>query len=298
MMRLVIAVAPGLIVTLLTWAAGAGAVEPVFLAASDSSFSRPHDLVLSPDGRQLFVADVGNDAVKVLDPDTLVTLGVVGRGELSGPHDLAFDPQGRLVVADSGNDRIAIFELRETAGAPGGALVGVYDAELGSPEGVAVAADGTIYISNARRHDLVAVRDGVVIARIGGSGSGDNRYRRPHDVELDAQGRVYAVDPGNNRIQILTSSLEFVAALAGAPFDFNEPKYLAFDARGWLYVADENNNQVKIFDRDHKPLATIGSGPGPDRLNKPEGVTARGDRVWVSDTYNHRILLYRLEDLP
>ncbi len=115
---------------------------------------------------------------------------------------------------------------------------------------------------------------------------------------VDARGRVYAVDPGNDRIQVLSPALGLLGVLAGPPYDFDEPKYLAFDERGWLYVADEHNNQVKIFDENRKPLAVIGSGErgkGPDRLNKPEGVEARGGRVWVSDTYNHRIVLYRLQ---
>ncbi len=275
----------------------AAAVEPILVAASDSSFTRPHDLTLSPDGRLLYVADVGNDAVKVLHPDTLATLGVIGRGELRGPHDVAFDIKGRLLVADTNNDRVAIYALSGLEGR----LVGAYTKEFGSPEGVAVGPEGTVYVSNARSHDLLAIRNGVVIARVGGSGSGHNQYRRPHDVGVDAQGRVYAVDPGNDRTQVLTPMLEFIASLGGAPYDFDEPKYLAFDDRGWLYVADEDNNQIKIFDENRKPLAVIGSGrrgKGADRLNKPEGVEAVGDRVWVSDTYNHRILLYRLAGAP
>ncbi|MEE8500654.1 MAG: NHL repeat-containing protein [Kiloniellales bacterium] len=281
----------------LAWGAEALAVEPSFVAASDTSFSRPHDLVLSPDGRHLFVADVGNDAIKVLHPDTLATLWVIGRGELRGPHDVAFDAKGRLLVADTRNDRIAIYALSGQEGV----LVGAYAKELASPEGVAVGPEGTIYVSNARTHDLLAIRNGVVIARVGGRGSGRNQYRRPHDVGVDAQGRVYAVDPGNDRIQVLTPTLEFIAALAGAPYDFDEPKYLAFDGRGWLYVADEDNDQIKIFDAHRKPIAAIGDGKrgkGPNRLNRPEGVEARGDRVWVADTHNHRILLYRLEGVP
>ena len=279
------------------WSMDGATVEPILVAVSDSSFSRPHDLTLSPDRRLLYVADVGNDTIKVLHPDTLATLGVIGRGELRGPHDVAFDAKGRLLVADTQNDRIAIYALSGLEGV----LVGVYAKELASPEGVAVGPKGTVYVSNARSHDLLAIRNGVIIARVGGRGSGHNQYRRPHDVGVDAQGRVYAVDPGNDRIQVLTPKLEFIAALGGAPYDFDEPKYLAFDHRGWLYVADEDNNQIKIFDENRKPLAVIGSGrrgKGADRLNKPEGVEAVGDRVWVSDTYNHRILLYRLKGAP
>ncbi len=32
---------------------------------------------------------------------------------------------------------------------------------------------------------------------------------------------------------------------------------------------------------------------GRGQLDRPEGVTVRGDHVWVSDTYNHRILLFK-----
>ena len=63
--------------------AGLGAeFAATFQQKSDTSFSRPHDLVLSPDGKFLYVADVGKDAVKVLDPLTPKTLGAIGASEL------------------------------------------------------------------------------------------------------------------------------------------------------------------------------------------------------------------------
>ncbi len=69
-----------------------------------------------------------------------------------------------------------------------------------------------------------------------------------------------------------------------------------------LYVADVGNDAVKVLRPNTlATLAVIGSGrrgKGADRLNKPEGVEAVGDRVWVADTYNHRILLYRLTGAP
>ena len=65
-------------------------------------------MVLSPDGALLSVADVGSDGTRVLDPATLVTPGAFGADRLSGPHDVAFDRQGRLPVADPGNDRLQV----------------------------------------------------------------------------------------------------------------------------------------------------------------------------------------------
>ncbi len=268
-------------------------IEATFITASDASFSRPHDLVLSPDGGRLYVADMGNDVIKLLDPNTLETLGEVGRGELDGPHDLAFDAAGRLIVADSGNDRLVVFALD---GSPPSPLAGRRDG-LGSPEGVAVAGRGSVYVTNASRHNVMLLRAGKVVARVGTRGAAAGAYLRPHDVAVAADGTVYVADPGNDGIQLLTAELEYIGALGGAAYGFDEPKYLAIDARGWLYVADAYNHQVKVFDEARALVATVGSGQrgkGRGRLNQPEGVAVAGDLVWISDTYNDRVVLYLL----
>ena len=41
-----------------------------YVTVSEEIFSEPHDIVLSPDGRQLFVADNGNDRIVLLDAQT------------------------------------------------------------------------------------------------------------------------------------------------------------------------------------------------------------------------------------
>ena len=42
-----------------------------FVTASTVKLRNPHDLKLSPDGKYLFVADVDNNRVVILDPETL-----------------------------------------------------------------------------------------------------------------------------------------------------------------------------------------------------------------------------------
>jgi YVTN family beta-propeller protein len=86
----------------------AEALKSEFIMASEASFNLPHDLALSPDGRYLYVADNGNDRIAVLNPDTLKVIGSIGGSERSAPHDAAFDRKGRLLVADSGNDRVVL----------------------------------------------------------------------------------------------------------------------------------------------------------------------------------------------
>ena len=261
---------------------------PELVATSDTTLARPHDLVVSDDGLRLYVSDMENHVIKVLDASTLAVLGEIGRGDLRSPHDVTFDEWQRLLVADTGNNRIVIYRLDGVRGKYEGELKG----GLSSPEGVAVARDGRVFVTNAGTGAIV-VFEGARVA----VNRGDLGLRRPHDIEIHRNGTVYVADSGNHRIVVLDRDLKPLRELRGPTYRFDEPKYLAFDDRGWLYVADEDNNQVRIFINETQPMAVIGSGQtgtGPNQLRKPEGVTPRGNRVWISDTYNNRVVLYRL----
>lgn len=266
--------------------------EAMFLKASSGKFDHPHDLTLGPNSEYLYVADLGNHVIKVLNPFSLKTLGEIGKGELTAPHDVAFDRRGRLLVADSGNDRIAIYKVNGVKATYEGELRG----GLGSPEGVTSDSRGVIYVTNAGLHNVLAFKNGKKIDALGSHGPGARRFVRPHDIEFSHHGQLYVGDPGNNRIQILSPSLDVVGTFRGDGADFHEPKYLAVDESDWLYVADQLNHQVKVFNRARKSIATIGTGKagkGIGQLDGPEGVEARIGHLWISDTHNDRIVLYK-----
>ncbi|MEM7226452.1 MAG: NHL repeat-containing protein [Pseudomonadota bacterium] len=272
---------------------GPAQAEPraTFEAASEAAFSRPHDIVLSPDGRFLYVSDLGHDRVAVLDPDSLALLGSFGDDQLDAPHDVAFDRDGRLLVADTGNDRVAIYAVD----GPQGNLVASLSDGLSAPEGVAQGPDGRIYVANARGDDVVVFQGDQAVAQ----GDGGLDLQRPHDIALAVDGTVYLADPGSNRIRLLGPDLAFRRDL-GADLDLNEPKYFDLDPEGWLFIADEYNHVIKILDPAERLVLVIGqgrAGEGPDLFNYPEGAETRGDRLWVADTRNHRIVRYRLEGL-
>lgn len=264
----------------------------LFLKASSGKFDHPHDLTLGPSNQYLYVADMGNHVVKVLDPFSLKTLGVIGKGELNAPHDVAFDRVGRLLVADSGNDRIAIYKVNGVKATYEGELRG----GLGSPEGVTSDSRGVIYVTNAQLHNVVAFKDGKKVDVLGSHGPGGRQFMRPHDIEFSHHGQLYVGDPGNNRIQILSPSLDVVGTFRGDGADFHEPKYIAIDENNWLYVADQFNHQIKVFNRDRKSIAMIGTGKAGKRIGQldgPEGVEARIGHIWIADTHNDRIVLYK-----
>ena len=102
-------------------------------------------------------------------------------------------------------------------------------------------------------------------------------------------GRLYVADPGNDRVQVLDATLSVVEVIGPPAVALNEPKYLALDPQGLLYVADQHNDRVVVLDAQRREVAVIGAG----QLNRPEGVVVRGELVWVSDTYNDRVLLFR-----
>jgi DNA-binding beta-propeller fold protein YncE len=273
------------------------AADVVFVAASPEQFNRPHDLTLSPSGKYLFVADMNNDSVKILDPQNLNVIGEFGKEDLNSPHDVEFDAEERLIVADSGNRRLVIYTLNGLNVKKSATLTN----SMHSPEGVAVSKHGDIYVANTGGHNVVHFKgasNNKALNIIGKSGRGEIEFIRPHDLEI-WHDRLYVTDPGNNRIKILSLDLQNQRILGGSAYDFNEPKYLALDEQGRLYIADQYNDRIQIFaayPKHNVLIASITSYAFKERtyyLDKPEGVEVRGDHIWIADTYNDRILLYK-----
>ncbi len=255
-------------------------------AASAETYGLPHDIVLSPDGKALYVADNANDRIVVLDPETLKELGAFAQDEVAEPHDVAFDATGRLLVADTGNSRIAIFAVDGV----GGRLVGSLEGRIRRPEGVAVHPDGRVFATGAASGNLVVYRDGQVVGEVGG-------FSSPHDVAFDSSGGVWVADAANDRLVRLNDALQVKTILSGPAYDFSGPRYLDFDPAGRMYVADKYTHRIKVIAPDGKLIQVLGgprSGKGEGVFDRPEGVAVRGDDIWFSDTYNNRIVRYKV----
>ena len=258
-----------------------------YVTGSDEIFAEPHDIVLSPDGEQLYVADNGNDRIVVLDAQTLKLRYEFAKGEVSQPHDVVFDENGRLLVADTGNSRIAIYQHTDGYWR----LIGQLSERIRRPEGVAVHPDGRVFATGASSNNLVVYEGGKVVAEQGG-------FSSPHDVEFDRDGRVWVADANNDRMVVLDDQLEVIRVLSGEPYDFRGPRYQDVDEANRMYIADKYRNSIKVIAPDGELLQVIGgnkAGKGPNLFDRPEGVEIRGKDVWFSDTYNDRIVRYRLE---
>jgi len=239
------------------------ALELTLEMTSEVALSNPHDLALSPDGKYLFVSDVGNNRIAILDPDTLALVGEFGSDHQAGTHDVDFDDKGNVYVADTHNNRVTIYRLDGLEAT----LTGELSDAIRGPEGVVVHPNGNIYVAGAWSNNLVAYRNGKVVAQL----------------------------TGNNRMLRLSPELKTRQELSGEPFNFNGVRYQAVREDGSLIAADKNNHQVKAISADGKLIAVFGSGdPGqwPAGFKTPEGVETRGKRLWISDSGNNRVLRF------
>lgn len=267
--------------------AASGQPSAEFIGASTVPLENPHDLKLSPDGKYLFVSDVGNNRVAILDPDSLALVDEFGADHQSGTHDVDFDEKGRAYVADTHNGRVTIYEMDGTMAK----LVGELSARIRGPEGVLVHPNGRVYVGGAWSGNLVAYRDGKVVKELKGLSA-------PHDVELAPNGDIWLSDSGNDRMLLLSPDLEIKRELKGAPYNFNGVRYQDVLPDGTLIAADKNSHTVKFIAPDGKLLLVLGTGraeKGPGKFTTPEGVEVKGDTLWIADSGNDRIVKYRLK---
>ncbi len=265
------------------WAAG---LELEYVGASSVALDNPHDLKLSPDGKYLFVSDVGNNRVAILDPESLALVSAFGSDHQSGTHDVDFDAEGRAYVADTHNNRVTIYQMAGVKAS----LVGQLEGRIRGPEGVLAHPNGRIYVAGAWSGNVVAYEDGKVVAELTGLSS-------PHDVERAPDGDIWLADAGNDRMLLLSPDLEIKRELKGPPYDFNGVRYQDVLPDGTLIVADKNNHQVKVIGPDGRLLLVLGTGKaerGPGRFTTPEGIEVKGDTLWISDSGNNRVVKYRI----
>jgi len=151
---------------------------------------RPRGLLALPDGR-LVLSDYYHHDLRLLDPDTGAVTPLAGKRGTSGwidatgvaarfemPYGLALLPDGRVAVADLGNHRIRAVALDGTVSTlAGSGTAGDADglaavARFEHPQGLAIDAAGTLYITDTDNHVVRRLRDGAVTTVVGSGTAG------------------------------------------------------------------------------------------------------------------------------
>lgn len=279
-----------------------------------AAFDTPSHLAVGPDGT-IYVADTGNHAIRQVTPggdvSTVAGDGIAGAGDghgarLRAPVGVAVTADGRVVVADTYNDRIVILGASGASGASGAwslrtlagsGVPGLVDgagtaAAFDTPTGVAALPDGSVIVADTGNHALRRIAaDGTVttVSSIGLSGSADLLWR-PLGVAAGSEGRLYVTDararvvelvPDGGR-RVLAGSVPGFATGVGTAALMREPAGIAVAADGRVVVADTLNGLIRVLDLP----ARLGPWwPAPPGLAPGFALTrfARVPLVWPLD---------------
>jgi sugar lactone lactonase YvrE/4-amino-4-deoxy-L-arabinose transferase-like glycosyltransferase len=182
-------------------------------------------------------------------------------------------------------------------------IVGTQPGQFQNPRDVALAPDGTFYITDTSNNRIQHIgADGSVLSVWGsfadiakGAAPGGTFYE-PWGIAVGKDGFVYVADTWNHRIQKFTSNGEFVNmwgyfGQADTPFAIWGPRDIAIDEAGNLYVTDTGNKRIVIYDADGNYINQFGSvGLEAGQFNEPVGIAVDKDGlVYIADTWNQRI---------
>jgi sugar lactone lactonase YvrE len=182
----------------------------------DGALTEPCSIVVAPNG-ELFIAEGHSGQQPNAPADTVARIsrftrdgkyirsfGRLGSGpaQFKTPHDLAMDPQGRLLVADRGNHRIQVLD-------PDGNFISEWK-QFGRPSGIALR-DGLVYVADSESNGVAPNPGWKRGIRVGEAASGKVLYRIPDPLEMkgtsaaegvavDAMGNVYGGEVGPRQL--------------------------------------------------------------------------------------------------
>ncbi|MBI1754072.1 MAG: hypothetical protein HY014_10325 [Acidobacteria bacterium] len=175
--------------------------------AATARFSSPHAVLWGPSG-ELFVADIGNARVRLIQNGQVSTVAGDGRrgqrdgapGRLSWPMDLCLDDQGTLWIADCGALTLRTWNPATGLGTPFPGL------QVAMPHGIS-SLGGQVLVAEMNGQRILAFdrRSGQVSTLYGSGhrGFGEGELNRPAALLADG-GRLWVADLYNHRILALT----------------------------------------------------------------------------------------------
>jgi len=215
---------------------------------------------------------------------------------LDSPNGIVVGANGDLYFADSNNHTIRRIDARNSGIEPvagnhdlGGGFGGdngpAIEAQLDTPDGVAIAPDGDVIVADSHNDRIRRVdkQTGVIITI---AGSGENGYdgdeksavaaalNTPSAVAAAPNGDIYIADTLNYRVRMIEARTGLIHTVAGdgTPGDadnvgdggpatsahLNMPSDVAIEREsGDIYIADMHHNRIRRVDAKTRTITTV-----------------------------------------
>ncbi len=217
-------------------------------------FNAPWGIAVDATGA-IYVADTWNHRIQKFDPtgEPLLSWGRLaqvpaddptGWGAFYGPRGIAVGPEGGIYVADTGNNRVQVFDA-------GGTFVHAFGGEgngpgqLSEPVGVAVSSVGEVYVADVwHRRVQVFAADGGYIREFamptwGSVGLDD----RPQLAVYD--GEVWVTDPAYGRVVTFSAAGQVLGVLSDQTLTVVPAGVAATEDA--IFVTDEQGERVVVY---------------------------------------------------
>jgi DNA-binding beta-propeller fold protein YncE len=219
-------------------------------------------VAVGPDG-SVYITDTWNHRIQKFTKDgkPVKSWGQYGQpvldlpdtaSSLWGPRGIAVDSRGQVLVADTGNKRIVIFDKDGNYVTEFGTS-GFDPGQFDEPVGVTVAPSGTVYVTdtwNQRVQGFVPSETGdfyVPTIQWDISGwFGQSLENKPF-IAVGADEHVFVTDPEGYRVIEFTSTGEFVrtwGAFGSGPEEIGLASGITVDQESFIWVTDAGNNRI------------------------------------------------------
>lgn len=217
-------------------------------------------------------------------------------GQMRAPQGVALQPDGTVVVADTGNNRLQAFDRAGTF------IARPWPTGLLTPMAVVAEPTGALLVLDSGNSRIVRVLpDGSLDSAFdfsGGPGAAEGRLSAAQGLATDRLGRVYVADTGNDRVQVLDPSGAFDHVLGVGVL--SRPRGVAVGFDGTVYVSDAGHSRVLAFDPISRAVSGTIGAPGmlDGQFVDPAGIAVDDlGRVVVSDSATGRVQRFRPDDV-
>jgi DNA-binding beta-propeller fold protein YncE len=251
---------------------------------------------------RIYISDTNNSRIQVFDNNGgfLFTFGEKGKsqGQFLYPYGIAGDRNNNIYVSELYLSRIHVYDIdgiyqRDFA-------TGLVNQGVIKSPGDITIVDNQMYLSDISQNRIFVIdlETEELVRQIGL----EFDLMAPNGVAVDEAGNVFVTDTGRQRVVVFDPDGNPVRLINGTATGHGinsvliNPRGIGVDRSGNLYVVSNLSHTVFVFDREGKQIHSFGGqGDDNDKFMFPNGLHVdNGGRIFITDTSNQRVAVYRL----